>query len=102
MSNQPEEQELTQEELVARKEEMKAFYDDSIPYLKSQAEYEKLLTEIDEARFKRSTLNYQWAQFIAKTSQEAQYNEEGEDESETERVLEQEETPVTERKLKRS
>jgi hypothetical protein len=101
MSNQHEEEvELTQEELIARKEEMKAFYEESIPYLKAQAEYEKLLTDIDEARFKRATLNYQWAQFAAKTSQEAQYNEEGEDSVETDKAPEQEDT--TARKLKKS
>lgn len=100
MSNQHEEQELTQEELAARKEEMKQFYDESIPYLESQAKYEKLLTEIDEARFKRSTLNYQWAQFVAKTNQEAQYESEGEDELETEKAPEQEDASA--RKLKKS
>jgi len=99
MSNQHEEQELTQEELSARKEEMKQFYDESIPYLESQAKYEKLLTEIDEARFKRATLNYQWAQFASKTTQEAQYNEE-EDELETKKASETEDT--TARKLKKS
>ena len=96
MSNQPEEQELTQEELTARKEEMKKFYEESIPYLEAQAKYEKLLTEIDEARFKRSTLNYQWAQFIENTSPK----EKGEDEDEEERPFEQEDTSA--RKLKKS
>ena len=96
MSNQPEEQELTQEELTARKEEMKKFYEESIPYLEAQAKYEKLLTEIDEARFKRSTLNYQWAQFIENTSPK----EKGEEEDEEERPFEQEDTSA--RKLKKS
>ena len=97
MSNQQEEQELTQEELAARKEEMKQFYDDSIPYLEAQAKYEKLLTDIDEARFKRATLNYQWAQFVAKTSEEPNYKEEGEEE---EKGFEQEDASA--RKLKKS
>jgi hypothetical protein len=98
MSNQPEEQELTQEELTARKEEMKKFYEDSIPYLEAQAKYEKLLTDIDEARFKRSTLNYQWAQFINNTAPKEEGEED--DDLETEKAFEQEDTSA--RKLKKS
>ena len=100
MSNQHEEQELTHEELIARKNEMKQFYDESIPYLESQSKYEKLLTEIDEARFKRATLNYQWAQFAAKTKEEAQYEEEDEDELEKEKTPEPEDSST--KKLKKS
>lgn len=61
MQNQPEEMQLTPEELAARKEEMKQFYEDSVPYLKLQAEYEQLLTEIEESRFKRASFQYQFA-----------------------------------------
>ena len=61
MENQQNESQLTPEELAARKEEMKQFYDESLPYLESQVKYEKLLTEIEEARFKRSNWQYQWA-----------------------------------------
>jgi hypothetical protein len=98
MSNQHEEQELTQEELTARKEEMKKFYEDSIPYLEAQAKYEKLLTEIDEARFKRSTLNYQWAQFINNTAPK----EGGEEEDELDTVPPFEQEDTSARKLKKS
>jgi hypothetical protein len=36
---------LSAEELDARKEEMKRFYDESVPYLESQLKYEKLLKD---------------------------------------------------------
>ncbi|MCX6195615.1 MAG: hypothetical protein NTY55_03035 [Flavobacteriia bacterium] len=64
MDNQQEEQELSHEELMARKEEMKKFYDESVPYLESQAKYEKLLTDIEEARFKRVSYQYQFARMV--------------------------------------
>jgi hypothetical protein len=96
MSNQHEEQELTQEELAARKEEMKAFYDDSLPYLESQAKYEKFLTEIEEARFKRATIQMQWANIMA--AQQEQDTSDREEEKETA----EQSTPTAERKLKKS
>jgi hypothetical protein len=96
MSNQHEEQELTQEELAARKEEMKAFYDDSLPYLESQAKYEKFLTEIEEARFKRATIQMQWANIMA--AQQEQDTSDREEEKETA----EQHAPTAERKLKKS
>jgi len=56
--------ELTAEELAERKEQMMKFYTESLPYLKAQAEYEKALLEIDEARFKRNTIQYQYAMMM--------------------------------------
>lgn len=63
MENQ-QEKELTPEEIAQKKEEMKQFYDDAIPYLESQSKYEKLLTEIEEARFKRASFQYQFAMMM--------------------------------------
>ena len=70
MDNQHEEQELSHEELMARKEEMKKFYDESVPYLESQAKYEKLLTDIEEARFKRANYQYQFAMMMSNRPEE--------------------------------
>jgi hypothetical protein len=70
MENQ-QEKELTHEELIQKKEEMKAFYDESTPYLESQAKYEKLLTEIEEARFKRASYQYQFAMMMEQTQPQA-------------------------------
>jgi hypothetical protein len=43
---------------------MKEFYEKSLPYLKSQAEYEKLLTEVEESRFKRANMQIQYANMM--------------------------------------
>ena len=58
---------LSAEELNERKEEMRTFYDESVPYLESQLKYETLLTEVEEARFKRANLAYQWQMIMANT-----------------------------------
>jgi hypothetical protein len=44
---------LSQEEVKARRSEITKFYKDQIPHLKVQAEYERLMTEIEENRAKR-------------------------------------------------
>ena len=64
MDNQQVEEELTPEELEERRDEMKQFYENSLPYLKSQAEYEKLLTEVEESRFKRANMQIQYANMM--------------------------------------
>lgn len=100
MENVAEERELTQEELNARKEEMKKFYDESLPYLESQSKYEKLLTEIEEARFKRATIQIQWANIMA--AQQEQDTADHGDEDELEEEHKSATAPTAERKLKRS
>lgn len=62
MENQQEQMEnLTPEQLAARKEEMKKFFEEALPYLKAQAEYEKLLAEISENKLKRLQYDHQYA-----------------------------------------
>ena len=63
MENQHE-QELTQEELAQRKEQMLSFYTESVPYLEAQVKYETLLMQIDEARYKRSSIQMQYAMMM--------------------------------------
>ena len=65
MENQQLGEELSPEELEARRDEMKEFYDKSLPYLESQSKYEKLLTEVEESRFKRATMQIQYANMMA-------------------------------------
>lgn len=60
-------EELTPEQLEARRDEMKQFYENSLPYLEAQAKYEKLLTEVEEARYKRATMQIQYATMMAAT-----------------------------------
>jgi hypothetical protein len=97
MENVTEERELTHEELAARKEEMKQFYLESHPYLEAQAKYEKLLTEIEEARFKRATIQIQWANIMAAQQEQDTSDREEEEEKGVEQPF-----PTTERKLKKS
>jgi len=68
--------ELTAEELAEKKEQMLKFYTESLPYLKAQAEYEKILAEIDEARFKRTTIQYQYAMMSQEHAAESELAEE--------------------------
>lgn len=62
-ANNPQ-QELSPEEIKARKEEMLAFYDNEIPFLEKRAKYEMLLADIDEARTRRLMANVQMASMM--------------------------------------
>lgn len=88
MENQHQEQ-LSAEEIQARKQEMLNFYTDSMEYLEAQYKYEKLLADIDEARLKRATIQMQFANLMA-----AQMESEQEDSAKPE-------PETTERKLKK-
>ncbi len=55
---------LSPEELTAKKEEMLQFYKESMPYLEAQFEYEKMLSEIDEMRLKRTQIQMAYAQMM--------------------------------------
>jgi threonyl-tRNA synthetase len=67
MENQHNEEQLSPEQLEARRDEMKQFYEKSLPYLESQSKYERLLTEIEESRYKRATMQIQYASMVAAT-----------------------------------
>lgn len=77
MENQ-QERELTAEELAAQKEQMFQFYTESLPYLEAQLKYEDVLMKIDEVRFKRTSIQMQYA-MMAQAQQEAELEEEGSD-----------------------
>jgi hypothetical protein len=61
MEEPTQEQQLTAEELVQRKEQMYQFYTESMKYLKAQFDYEEMLLKIDAARFERIKLQMQHA-----------------------------------------
>jgi hypothetical protein len=63
-TNQQPEMEMTPEQIEEQKEKMLEFYRNSMPYLKAQLDYEKMLLEIDETRFKRSSIQYQFAMMM--------------------------------------
>lgn len=89
MENQHQEQ-LSAEEIQARKQEMLNFYKDSMEYLEAQYKYEKLLADIDEARLKRATIQMQFAQLMAAQMESGQEEEDDKPEPE-----------ITGRKLKK-
>ena len=90
-TNQQPEMEMTPEQLAEQKEKMLEFYRESMPYLRAQLDYEKMLLEIDETRFKRSSIQYQFAMMVNGPQQE-----EGDDQEES-----SEPTKSEGRKLKR-
>ena len=75
MENQQMPEDLTPEQLEARRDEMKEFYEKSLPYLEAQSKYEKLLTDVEEARYKRATMQIQYATMMAATQQQQEEEE---------------------------
>ena len=75
-TNQQPEMEMTPEQLAEQKEKMLEFYRNSMPYLKAQLDYEKMLLEIDETRFKRSSIQYQFAMMVNGPQQEEEDDQE--------------------------
>lgn len=61
MESQEQERQFTPEELEAKRKEMLKYYKDSMPYLKAQYEHEEILCKIDEVRFKRTSIQMQYA-----------------------------------------
>jgi len=93
MENQHNEENLTPEELAEKKEQMLSFYTDSIPYLEAQLLYEQKLLAIDEARFKRMSLQMQYAMMMNEAKNDNNMEEEDE--------LDQLENESPKRKLKK-
>jgi hypothetical protein len=81
MENQ-QEREMTADELAAQKEQMLQFYTESLPYLEAQLKYEQTLLAIDEARFKRTNIQMQYAMMM-QAQQEAEQESEEEASQET-------------------
>jgi hypothetical protein len=70
MENQQDFEQMTEDQLKERKDEMLSFYQESMPYLEAQLSYEKTLTEIEEHRFKRATYQMQWAMMMQSSDPE--------------------------------
>lgn len=67
---------LSPEELAQKKQEMLEFYEESMPYLQAQLAYEKILSEIDEVRFRRSQIQMQFAMMMNPPEDEQNNNPE--------------------------
>lgn len=76
MDNQQQDQNLTPEELALRKEEMLKFYTESLPYLEAQYKYEDMLMKLDEVRFKRTSIQMQFAMMMQGPGSEEEEEEE--------------------------
>lgn len=61
----PNQKELSKEEMAERREEITKFYKDNIPHLTIQAEYEDLLATIEKARAERMQAQMYLAQAFA-------------------------------------
>jgi hypothetical protein len=101
MENQNQERMFTPEELEAKRKEMLKFYKDSMPYLKAQHEHEEILMKIDEVRFKRASIQMQYAMMMNQIE-----NGEGEEEDQEQYPYPQPGTEIpvenpTARKLKK-
>jgi len=77
-TNQQPEMEMTPEQLEAQKEKMLEFYRNSMPYLRAQLDYEQMLLDIDETRFKRSSIQYQFAMMMNPQQEEGDQEESSE------------------------
>lgn len=97
MNQHAPEMELSAEELAEKKADMLRFYEESIPYLDAQLNYEKKLAEIDEVRFRRAQFQVQMAMMM-----NPQNHEEFEEEEDEREDLAMSEKPAPkERKLKK-
>jgi hypothetical protein len=68
MENQQEN--ISPEELVQRREALNAHYKETVPFLKKQLEYEELLTKIEETRANRFMIQVKVAQYMAPDPEE--------------------------------
>ena len=64
MTDQETQKQPTPEELEQRRKQLIKFYNEELPLLKKQAEYEKLLTEIDMAKMTRLEIMITKAQIM--------------------------------------
>jgi threonyl-tRNA synthetase len=96
MENQQEMEEMTPEQLAARKLEMKEFFEEAVPFLEAQHKYEKLLAEISEYKFKR----FQYDMQHASAMYQMQHPEE--QESEERYAAEKEPAKESKRSLKKN
>ena len=64
-SNQNVKQELSEEELIAKREEITAFYSENIKHLTVQLQYEEMLRDIEKARAERVQAQMFLAQSMA-------------------------------------
>ena len=65
-----EEQKLSPEQLKERQEKLLKHYEDSLPLLEKQLEYESLVTKVTEQRFNQFRMEFQMNQMMAPPPEE--------------------------------
>jgi uncharacterized protein (DUF2236 family) len=88
MENQQEQMEnLSPEELVKRKEEMKQFFEEAVPFLEAQHKYEKLVAEISEFKYRRLYFDTQAMSLMYQMQNGPEQEQEAEKTEESKRKL---------------
>ena len=62
---QTQETPITQEQMEARQKELQTYYETQIPFLKTQLEYQTLVTELEELDVRRAMAMARMAQIMA-------------------------------------
>jgi hypothetical protein len=75
----PNQENLSKEQLTARRKEITEFYNDNIPHLTVQAEYEALLADIEKSRAERMQAQMYLAQAYAASKEEGAVDPNSED-----------------------
>jgi len=86
------ETEPTQEEIQEMRERMQSYYENQIPFLQKQKEYEMLLADIEQARARRIEMTIRIAQMTMGPQEEMEEGSDGDID----------EKPKKERKLKKT
>ena len=88
MENQQEQMEnLSPEELIKRKEEMKQFFEEAVPFLEAQHKYEKLVAEISEFKYRRLYFDTQAMSLMYQMQNGPEQEQEAEKTEESKRKL---------------
>lgn len=85
------EPQISQEEIENNKQRLVEYYENNIPFLKLQSEYEELITKIQEAKTRRVIAQIQMAQIVMNSQESENDSEESEQKEPTVRKLKREE-----------
>lgn len=85
------EPQISQEEIENNKQRLVEYYENNIPFLKLQSEYEELITKIQEAKTRRVIAQIQMAQIVMNSQESENESKESEEKEPSLRKLKREE-----------
>jgi uncharacterized FlaG/YvyC family protein len=85
------EPQISQEEIENNKQRLVEYYENNIPFLKLQSEYEELITKIQEAKTRRVIAQIQMAQIVMNSQESENESKESEEKESSLRKLKREE-----------